>query len=69
MADIVLSLVVTVFFVQYSLWLFLHVDIRRNGYTDPEITGLPMLTSRLPLLGIVVPLWYLYHRSGFCSEE
>lgn len=63
MERLILGLVVAVAVVQYTLWLVLHVDIWRIGYDDPEVRYLPLLTALLPLIGVVVPLWYLYNRA------
>ncbi len=65
MEEILLSIAVLAITVQYLGYLLLRIDIRRRGYTDPKIKHLPTLTARLPLLGVVVPLWYVYRRSDF----
>lgn len=63
MERMLLSITVMTIIVQYFGYLLLRIDIRRIEYADSRIRELPTLTARLPLLGVVVPLWYLYHRN------
>jgi len=69
MERILLSIIVVAIMVQYIGYFLLRIDIRRIGYTDQKIKQLPTLTARLPLIGVVVPFWYLYRRGSLKKKE
>lgn len=68
MERMLLSITILTIIAQYLGYFLLRIDIRRIEYADSRIRQLPTLTARLPLLGVVVPLWYLYHRNRLKRE-